>query len=180
MNLSIVLNPYEVLQQDTSCIRLKIKKEIATKSLIVTGVLVPSLFVAFFVLKNEIVYLIPILLLLLPYLRMLQIRDPNGLFVQKGQLVLTYKKCFGGEREMAFDASIVSDIVPDQFCTSKGEYWIAAVRVDLSNGKTKRIFSAPRGKYEIATLHSEIVAGILKNIFTGNSSWQNALTTRSS
>ena len=70
MNISIVLNPYEVLQQDASCIRLKIKKEIATKSLIATGVLVPSLFVAFFVLQNEIVYLIPILLLLLPYIRM--------------------------------------------------------------------------------------------------------------
>ena len=180
MNISIVLNPYEVLQQDASCIRLKIKKEIATKSLIATGVLVPSLFVAFFVLQNEIVYLIPILLLLLPYIRMVQIRNPNGLFVQKGQFVLTYKKYFGGEREMALDASMVRDILPDQFCNSKIEYWIAAVRVNLSNGKTQRIFSGPRGKYEVATLHSEIVAGIFKNIFNGNLNWQNALTSRSS
>ena len=181
MNLLTMLDPYEILQEDNSSIRVKLKKSIDIKTILLTGVLVPSILIAFFVIKKEIQVLAVALPPLLAYVRMLQIKDPIIIFAQKGRLVLTYKKYFGGQKDTILVASEVRDFVPQAFCTSRDEFWIASVRVRLSNNKTKRIFSAPRGKgrKEVATLHSELVAKMFMDIFNGDTNWQNAIPSRS-
>jgi hypothetical protein len=182
MNLLTILDPYEILQKNNSSICIKLKKSVDIKAILLTGVLVPSIIIAFFVIKKEIQVLAVMLPPLLAYVRMLQIKDPIVILAQKGRLVLTYKKYFGGQKDIILDASEVKDFVPQAFCTSRDEFWIASVQVRLSNSKTKRIFSAPRGKgkKEAATLHSEIVAKMYMDIFNGDTNWQNALTSRSS
>ena len=182
MNLSILLDPYDVLEMDSSSLRVKLKRASDIKGVMLTGILVPLMVVAFFLIKSEAQYLILMLPPMLIYVRMLQIKDPITIFVHQGELVLTYKKYFGGHKDVVLDASMVKNFVPHPFRTSDEDFWIASVQVHLSNDKTRRIFSAPRGigKKEVATLHSELVAGVFTDIFNGHANWQNALTSRSS